>query len=254
VTQLWITQVFEQIQLTVRADMRQKNGNRATLCGDKALSNGGRYAAAGPTRARSHQMTSAKVKRGASIMSEANLFSKGTHDAIDPMNQLLPLAYKELRRIARRALSRERMDHTLQPTALVHEAYLRLSEQSGVIPVSRSHFIALIAQMMRRILVNHALAKKTDKRGGKHVHIELSEMPELAVPNSTVDLVELNQALEELKEIAPEQGLIVELRFFGGLSIDEVAVCLDMSAASVKRRWTIAKAWLKRRLLDRCGA
>jgi RNA polymerase sigma-70 factor, ECF subfamily len=195
-------------------------------------------------------MKSAKVKRGASITGGTNLFSNSAHDPIDPMGQLLPLAYRELRRIARRALSRERAGHTLQPTALVHEAYLRLSEQSGAIPVSRSHFIALIAQMMRRVLVNHALAKKADRRGGKHVHIELSEIPELAAPNSTVDLVELNQALEELKEFAPEQGLIVELRFFGGLSVDEVAVCLDISAASVKRRWTIAKAWLRRRLLD----
>lgn len=161
--------------------------------------------------------------------------------------EFLRLAYPELRRIARRYLRRERPGHTLQPTALVHEAYLRMVDQRGAAQ-NAPHFVALAAQMMRRILVNHALSRKAEKRGGGETHIPLEDDLPVAADVQSVDVLALNQALEELELLDARQAKIVELRYYGGLSIEETAEALSVSTATVKRDWLTAKLWLKRRL------
>ncbi len=162
--------------------------------------------------------------------------------------EFLKLAYPELRRVAGRYLRRERPGHTLQPTALVHEAYLRMVGQSGQAR-NTSHFVALAAQMMRRILINHALSKKAEKRGGGHTHIPLEDdLPIAADLSAAFDVLALDEALAELETLDPRQAQIVELRYFGGLSIEETASAMSISTATVKRDWLIAKLWLRRRL------
>ncbi|MBT2324192.1 sigma-70 family RNA polymerase sigma factor [Variovorax paradoxus] len=161
--------------------------------------------------------------------------------------ELLQLAYPELRRIARRYLLRERPGHTLQPTALVHEAYLRMIAQSSSAENS-AHFVALAAQMMRRILINHALSKKAEKRGGGQTHIPLDDDLPIAEEGRSVDVLALDEALTELEALDPRQAKIVELRYFGGLSIEETAGAMSISTATVKRDWLTAKLWLRRRL------
>jgi RNA polymerase sigma factor (TIGR02999 family) len=171
-------------------------------------------------------------------------WSKGDQEALD---QLIPLVYAELRQLARSYLRRERPDHTLQATALVHEAYLRLIEQHSVTWQNRAHFFGIAAQMMRRILVNHALARKAGKRGGLAEKLSLDEVVE---PGSErdVDLIFLDEALKELEALSPQQGRIVELRYFGGLSIEETAEVLNVSPATIKREWSTARLWLRRRM------
>lgn len=164
----------------------------------------------------------------------------GDRDALD---RLLPMVYDELRKLASYQLRRERSNHTLQPTALVHEAYLRLVNQREVQWQDRAHFFGLAAQMMRRILVNHALAHKAEKRGGKEAVISLDEVVAFAAERE-VNLVLLDEALARLAEIDPSQAKIVELRFFGGLTVEEVAEVMKISTATVKREWRTAKAWL----------
>lgn len=157
--------------------------------------------------------------------------------------ELLPLVYKELRAIAHRHLQHERPDHTLQSTALVHEAYLRLADQRPV-SENRAHFIAIAANLMRQILVDHARQRRAAKRGPGY-RIQFDEnvhTPE----KKTVDLIELDSALGKLYERDAQQSRIVELRFFGGLTVEETADILGISAATVKRDWTMAKAWLTR--------
>lgn len=162
--------------------------------------------------------------------------------------QLLPAIYSELHRLASRAMRRESSPHTLQPTALINEAYLRLQDQQRVHWRSRAHFFGVAAQMMRRILVDHARSRLAEKRGGGERFITLDDRHGLPDDAGSVDVMELHDALERLAELDPLQARLVELRYFGGLSIEETADALEMSPATVKREWVIARAWLKREL------
>ncbi|HEY4960942.1 MAG TPA: sigma-70 family RNA polymerase sigma factor [Terriglobales bacterium] len=166
-------------------------------------------------------------------------WSKGDERALDA---LTPLVYDELRRLARSYMRQERAGHTLQSTALVHEAFLRLVDQR-VKWNSRAHFFGIAAQMMRRILVDHAKAQSTAKRGAGAVRIELDEGLATA-PNRDVDLLALDEALERLTKVDPQRSRIVELRFFAGLSNEESAEVLGVSPATIRRQWAGARAWL----------
>lgn len=167
-------------------------------------------------------------------------WSGGNREAVD---DLIPLVYDELHKVAAQYLRRQRPDHTLQPTALVNEAYLKLIDISDVNWQDRAHFFAVASQTMRHILVDHARSLGREKRGGNFQKLSLDE----AISSSQekeVDLLILNDALENLAEIDEQQSKIVELRFFGGLTVEETAVVLKISPATVKREWRIAKAWL----------
>jgi RNA polymerase sigma factor (TIGR02999 family) len=164
------------------------------------------------------------------------------------LTSLVPLVYEELRRLAGRALRGERVDHTLQATALVHEAFLRLFEQRSVQWRDRRHFLNVAAQMMRRVLVDHARRRLTTKRGGEAERQVLDEAL-LYVEQRGIDLLALDEALCELSEIDPRQGRIVELRFFGGLTLEETAEAVGTSLATVKREWALARSWLYRRIM-----
>jgi RNA polymerase sigma factor (TIGR02999 family) len=157
--------------------------------------------------------------------------------------RLIPLVYSELRRLAAHYLRGERPDHTLQPTALVHEAYLRLTKIHEVDWQSRSHFFATAATVMRRILVDHARTQRADKRAGFRDAIDLEEALVMS-PGRSSELLALDEALERLKKLNSRQSKIVELRFFGGMSEEEAGVILGISARTVKRDWRVAKAWL----------
>jgi len=163
------------------------------------------------------------------------------------VNDLLPLVYDELKRMAASYLRKERPDHTLQPTALVNEAYLRLVDQTRVNWQNRAHFFGIAAQMMRRILVDHARTKKRVKRGGSDVKVSLADAT-VAVRGQDLDVVALDEALTRLAEIDEQQSRVVELRFFSGLTVEETAEVMGISAATVKRDWSMAKAWLHREL------
>lgn len=157
--------------------------------------------------------------------------------------QLVPLVYNELRRLAGNYLRRERPDHTLQPTALVHEAYLKLVEQHSVHWQSRTHFLGIAAQMMRRVLIDYARAHRRGKRGGGKISIPLDEAL-LFSPERSDDLLKLDESLQRLMALDPRQGKLVEMRFFGGLTVEETAEVLGISPKTVKRDWSVAKAWL----------
>jgi len=159
---------------------------------------------------------------------------------------LLPLVYDELRKLAQSYMENERPDHTLQATALVHDAYIRLVDWENVSWQNRAHFFSMAAKVMRNILVDHAVKRKAQKRDFGQ-RIELTDNVSFTGGND-VDLLELNEALEALDEFEPVQAKIVELRFFAGLSIEETAHVLQVSPATVKREWAIAKTWLYRRL------
>lgn len=162
-------------------------------------------------------------------------------------DEVLRLAYPELRRLAGYFLLRERHGHTLQPTALVHEAYLRMFEQKcGVNDIA--HFVALAAQMMRRVLINHANTRNAEKRGAGQQNLPLDDAMDVAADGPTIDILALDEALTELEALDPRQAKLVELRYFGGLSIEETAVAMQISTATVKRDWLTAKLWLRRRL------
>lgn len=165
------------------------------------------------------------------------------------MDEQLRSVYDELRRLARGYLARERVGHTLQATALVHEAYLRLAAQRGT-PANPRQLVGLAAQMMRRVLVNHGLAQKADKRGAGALHLTLSHAEHLAQPEGELDVLALDRALTRLAELDPRQAQVVELRYFGGLSIDETASAMALSLATVKREWATARLWLKRELSE----
>jgi RNA polymerase sigma factor (TIGR02999 family) len=159
------------------------------------------------------------------------------------LDQMTPILYEELRRLARYFLASERSNHTLQATALVHEAYLRLIDQRSVDWRNRAHFLGVAANMMRRILINHAEARNAAKRNGGAEALALEDA--LGVfTDPRIDMLELNRSLERLTSLDPQQGRVVELRYFGGLSIDETAEVLGISAATVKREWSTAKVWL----------
>jgi RNA polymerase sigma factor (TIGR02999 family) len=165
--------------------------------------------------------------------------------------ELIPLVYKELRRIAGFHLRQERIGHTLQPTALVNEAYLRLVDQTRVEWRSRAHFFGVASQMMRRVLVNYARDRKAAKRGGKRVRIELED-PEIGVtPEQSEEVLVVDQALNRLTEFDPRQARIVEIRYFGGLTVEQTAEALGISPRTVKREWAMAKAWLQAELAER---
>jgi RNA polymerase sigma factor (TIGR02999 family) len=159
--------------------------------------------------------------------------------------RLMPAVYQELRRLARQYLQRERGDHTLQPTALVHEAYLRLANQKDAHWQNRAQFFAVAGHLMRRILVDHARAHLAEKRGG---HAEKIELDEAALPpeERAANLVALDDALTELAVVDARKSRVVELRFFGGLTVEETAEAMGLNSATVRRDWTFAKAWLHR--------
>ncbi|MGI8742679.1 MAG: sigma-70 family RNA polymerase sigma factor [Bryobacteraceae bacterium] len=167
--------------------------------------------------------------------------------------ELIPIVYRELRLLAARYMRRERKDHTLQPTALVHEAYLKLMQQQAGNWQNRAHFFAIASQVMRRILVDHARSRRAVKRGGLERRVTLNEGV-FAAGNQAIDLIILDEALHRLAEFDERQSRIVELRFFGGLSLEEIAVVLDMSPRTVKRDWSVARAWLYGELRDQRGA
>jgi RNA polymerase sigma factor (TIGR02999 family) len=167
-------------------------------------------------------------------------WSNGDKAALD---KLMPLIHEELRRLAHYYMSRERGGHTLQTTALVNEAYLRLVNRKNVHWQNRAHFFAIAAQLMRSILVDHARSHAYAKRGGGARKIELDEAM-LVSQERAAEVVALDDALKGLAEIDPQQSRIVELRFFGGLTIEEVAEVLHLSPATIKREWTTARAWL----------
>ena len=172
---------------------------------------------------------------------------EGSGSAAD---DLVPLVYAELRRLAQHYVDMERPDHTLQATALVHEAYLRLVDQQQVTWQNKAHFIAVAAQIMRRVLVDHARAYQTNKRGGKEIRISLEEDALLFSPEQSEDLVALDEALKRLAEFSHRQSRVVELRYFGGLSVEETAEVLGISPKTVKREWSVAKAWLFRQIKE----
>jgi RNA polymerase sigma factor (TIGR02999 family) len=171
-------------------------------------------------------------------------WSRGNHSAL---NQLLPLVYAELRRMAARQLRTERPDHTLQPTALVHEAYLRLVDQRQVDWQGRAHFFGVAAQVMRRILVDHARRHKAGKRGDGTPRVSIDEAKDITASDD-IPILALDQALDRLHTLDAKLAKIVELRAFGGLTIDEAAHVLDVSPSTAKRDWRTAKAWLNREL------
>lgn len=165
------------------------------------------------------------------------------------LERLMPYVYNELRQIAKRHMNRQRPGHTLQTTALVNEAYLKLIDSSRVNWQNRTHFFAISAQLMRRVLVDFARAKQSLKRGGERIQVTLDE--QIAIPEAqTTDLVSLDEALQTLAKMNERQSRIVELRYFGGLTEEEIAATLDISTRTVRRDWNIAKAWLYRRIKD----
>ena len=173
-------------------------------------------------------------------------WGKGDKSALD---KLLPLVHAELRRIARRQMSQERDGHTLQATALVNEAYLRLAGQQGYEWQNRAHFFAVCAQVMRHVLIDHARAHARDKRGGGAIQVSLDEAAALA-GQPAEHLLALDDALHFLESVDPQKGKIVELRYFGGLSIDETAEVLNISPRTVRREWQRSKAWLYRLITE----
>lgn len=164
------------------------------------------------------------------------------------MEKLMPLVYSELRRLATNYLRRERAGHTLQPTALVNEAYLKLVDQRNAKWQNRAHFFGIAAQLMRRILVDHARQRQAVKRGGADQQRLSITSAETVIKQPEIDLLSLNEAMDELAQMDPQQSRIVELKFFGGLSIEEIAEVLSIGHATVERDWKMARAWLRKQL------
>src|SRR5688572_25959000 len=164
------------------------------------------------------------------------------------MDRLMPVVYDELRRIAGRHFRRERPDNTLQPTALVNEVYLRLVDQQGVSWQSRAHFFGIAARLMRQILVDRARSRQAAKRGGADYRLDLTDAGDVPDKGRPLDLLALDRALDGLASFDPQQGRIVELKFFGGLSIEETAEVMGISPATIKREWALARSWLFREL------
>jgi len=167
------------------------------------------------------------------------------------LERLIPLVYNELRRLARQCMRKERAGHTLQTTALVNEAYLRLVKSSRVDWQDRAHFFAVASQLMRRVLVDEARRRKLQKRGGEFTRLTLSDEVLPARQQREIDLIALDEALERLAEFAPRKCKVVEMRFFGGLSIDQTSAVLGVSVDIVKREWRTAKLWLLEELSSR---
>lgn len=165
----------------------------------------------------------------------------------DAQERLLPYVYEELKRQARYLMSRERSNHTLQPTALVHEAFLRLSKQSGIDWQNRSHFFGISSRLMRQILVDHARTHSAAKRGSNPIHYSLDDV-DIPVEQRAESIIAMNEALDHLEQIDEQQAKVVEMRFFGGLSNSEIAEALDISERTVLRELKVAKLWLYREL------
>jgi RNA polymerase sigma factor (TIGR02999 family) len=180
------------------------------------------------------------------------LLQKMKHGDLSAEGKLIPVIYDELRRLAGHYMRRERPDHTLQATALVHEAFLRLTEQRNVDWQNKAHFFGIAAQIMRRILIDHARARLRGKRGGGGQRLVLDEGVSLTNARSS-ELLAINEALNRLSRLDARQARIVELRFFGGLSVEETAHVLGVSPKTVKRDWSVAKAWLHGELRNSNG-
>ena len=174
-------------------------------------------------------------------------WSGGNREALD---ELLPYVYDELHRQAARYLRRERSDHTLQPTALIHEAYLKLIDQNQVEWQNRAHFFGVAAQAMRRILVDYARTRKREKRGGDDIKLQLDEAIATPAKEKSIDLVALDEALDRLAKFDERQARVVELRYFSGMTEEETAEVLGISPATVRRDWNMAKAWLHYQLMS----
>jgi RNA polymerase sigma factor (TIGR02999 family) len=164
------------------------------------------------------------------------------------LDSLMPLVYEELRRQASRYLRKERANHTLQTTALIHEAYIKLIDQKSVEWQNRSHFFAIASVAMRRILVDYARERHREKRGGSAENLALDEALQISSDERSVDLIALDEALNRLAKLDKRQAKVVELRYFSGLSIDETAEILGVSNATVRLDWNLAKAWLKQEI------
>ena len=171
-------------------------------------------------------------------------WSSGEKSAV---NELLPLVYDELRRLAKSYLRHERANHSLQPTSLVHEAYLRMLNQPKVSWENRAQFFGLASTLMRNILVDHARRRQADKRGGDEIMLSLGHADRLG-KQSDVNLLALDDALQSLATNSPEHARVIELRYFGGLTIEETALVMHVSHATVERDWAFARAWLKKEL------
>jgi RNA polymerase sigma factor (TIGR02999 family) len=187
------------------------------------------------------------VKPPENVTELLHAWSAGDKAALD---KLMPVVYDELRKQAARYVRRESPGHTLQTTALVNEAYVRLVDQKKVSWQNRAHFFGIAAQLMRRILVDHARAKHRAKRGGGDLRVTLDEATAL-MKTRAIDLVALDEALDRLAQIDEQQSKVVELRFFSGLNVEETAEALGISPATVKRDWSVAKAWLYREISGR---
>ena len=168
-------------------------------------------------------------------------FSKGNQAVV---NDIFPLIYAELKKIANNYLRNERVSHTLQPTALVHEAYLKLVDHTRINWQNRAHFLGMAATMMRQILIDHARKHRAGKRGGENENLSLEESIVIVSDEKTMDLIALDEALKDLEKFDPTKSRLVELRYFGGLSVEETAEVLGVSEITVKRHWRMAKAWL----------
>ena len=166
------------------------------------------------------------------------------------MDELYPLVYDELHRLARRYMSREKQGHTLQTTALINEAYVRLVDQRNVHWANRSHFFAISAQIMRRILINHARDNAAEKRGGKLARMNIDDAV-IVSPEKSLDLLALDEALDRLASFDQTKSRIVELRSFGGLTIEETAEVLGIAPPTVSLHWRLARAWLQKEILGR---
>jgi RNA polymerase sigma factor (TIGR02999 family) len=172
------------------------------------------------------------------------LLARWSQGDVAAREALMPLVYDELRRVARRKLAGQRSNHTLQATALVHEAYMRLVNRKQTYWQDRAHFFALAAQMMRQILVDHARSHNAAKRGGEAISVTLDEESPGSEGTINVDLIDLDTALKKLATLDARQSQLVELRFFGGLSIEEAAQAVNISPATGKREWATARVWL----------
>jgi RNA polymerase sigma-70 factor (ECF subfamily) len=179
--------------------------------------------------------------------SVTQLLEQWNHGDREALDQLMPLIYEELRKMAKRYMSQQNPAHTLQTTALIHEAYLRMVNQKEKHFENRAHFFGVAAQAMRHILVDYARARGTDKRGGGVRPVSLEEAA-LVTPERAGELVAFDEALKELEQLSKRQSRVVELRYFGGLTVDETATVLKVSPETVMRDWTMAKTWLHRAL------
>ncbi|MGZ5023971.1 MAG: ECF-type sigma factor [Chthoniobacterales bacterium] len=186
----------------------------------------------------------------AALLADLSLPLPGNESEAATLTAMIPVAYEELRRLAGNYLRDERSDHTLQPTALVHEVYLRLMDQSSINWRNRAHFLGIAARMMRRILINHAIARSAEKRGGADaVRLQFDEALDF-YERRDVSLIAVDTALQRLEELDKRQAQIVEFRFFGGLTVEEIAKVLEIAPITVKREWATAKLWLQRELSE----